>query len=73
MGNRASVVFSVNDIFNSRKQISTFEQENIYQASMNRREVRFYKLTLQLPIGKANATFRKKERKMDRTDIDFTN
>ena len=73
MGNRASVVFSVNDIFNSRKQVTTIEQENIYQASMNRREVRFYKLTLQLPIGKANATFRKKERKMEKTDIDFTN
>jgi ferric enterobactin receptor len=73
MGNRASLVFTVNDIFNSRKQVSTIEQANIYQESMNRREVRFYKLTLQLPIGKANATFRKKERKMEKSDIDFGN
>jgi outer membrane receptor protein involved in Fe transport len=73
MNNRASVVFSVNDVFNSRKQVSTFEQANIYQESMNRREVRFYKLTLQLPIGKANATFKKKDRKMEKSDIDFGN
>jgi ferric enterobactin receptor len=73
MGNRASLVFTVNDIFNSRKQVSTIEQANIYQESMNRRDIRFYKLTLQLPIGKANATFRKKERKMEKSDIDFGN
>jgi ferric enterobactin receptor len=73
LNNRASVVFSVNDVFNSRKQVSTFEQANIYQESMNRREVRFYKLTLQLPIGKANATFKKKDRKMEKSDIDFSN
>jgi len=73
MNNRASVVFAINDIFNSRKQLSTIEQENLFQTSMNRREVRFYKITLQLPIGKANATFRKKERKMEKTDIDFSN
>jgi hypothetical protein len=73
MNNRASVVFAINDIFNSRKFVSTIEQENLLQTSMNRRDVRFYKITLQLPIGKANATFRKKERKMEKTDIDFSN
>jgi len=73
MGNWASVVFAANDIFNSRKQISTTEQVNIYQESMNRREVRFYKLTLQLPLGKANFTLRKKDRKMERLNIDFGN
>jgi ferric enterobactin receptor len=73
MGNRASVAFSVSDVFNSRRQISTFEENNVYQESMNRRDIRFYKLTLQLPIGKANATFRKKDRKMEKTDIDFSN
>ncbi len=73
MNNRASVVFSINDVFNSRKQVSTFEQENVYQSSMNRREVRFYKLTLQLPIGKANTTFKKKDRKLEKSDIDFGN
>ncbi|MES2518185.1 MAG: outer membrane beta-barrel protein [Bacteroidota bacterium] len=73
MSNRASVVFAINDIFNSRKFVSTIEQGNTFQASMNRRDVRFYKITLQLPIGKANATFRKKERKMDKPDVDFSN
>jgi ferric enterobactin receptor len=73
MKNRANLVFSVNDVFNSRKYITTYEQPNIYQETMNRREVRFYKLTLQLPIGKANATFKKKERKMEKPDVDFSN
>jgi hypothetical protein len=73
MKNRASIVFSANDVFNSRKYITTYEQPNIYQETMNRREVRFYKLTLQLPIGKANASFKKKERKMEKPDVDFSN
>ncbi len=46
---------------------------NIFRTSMNRRDIRFYKITLQLPLGKANATFRKKERKMDKPDVDFSN
>jgi ferric enterobactin receptor len=73
MNNRASVVFSVNDVFDSRKQVSTFDQPTTYQESMNRREVRFYKLTLQLPLGKANATFKKKDRKIEKADVDFSN
>jgi len=73
MNNRASIVFSINDIFNSRKQVNIFEQDNIYQESMSRREVRFYKLTLQLPIGKANASFKKKDSKIEKSDIDFGN
>ena len=73
MQNRASVVFSINDVFNSRKYVSTFESANTYQASMNRREVRFYKLTLQLPLGKPGATFRKKDNKLSKPDVDFSN
>ncbi|HAK77484.1 MAG TPA: TonB-dependent receptor [Runella sp.] len=73
MKNRASVAFSINDIFNSRKFVTTFEQPTIYQSSMNRRDIRFYKFTLQLPLGKPDATFRKKESKLARPDVDFSN
>jgi len=74
MQNRASLVFSINDIFNSRKYVTTFEQANTtYQSTMNRREVRFYKLTLQLPLGKPDATFKRKERKLEKPDVDFSN
>jgi ferric enterobactin receptor len=71
--NQGNVIFSINDVFNSRKYITTYEQANIYQETMNRREVRFYKLTLQLPLGKPNASFKKKERKLEKPDVDFSN
>ncbi len=67
--NRASIAFTVNDLFNSRQFITVYEQGNVQQWSMNRREVRFYKLTLSLPIGKANGSFKKKERGLEKPDI----
>jgi hypothetical protein len=73
MQNRASVVFTVNDVFNSRRFITTYEQPTIFQSSMNRREVRFYKVTLQLPLGSPGAAARRSNRKLDRPDVDFSN
>lgn len=73
MQNRASVVFTVNDVFNSRRFITTFEQPTIFQSSMNRREVRFYKVTLQLPLGRPGTTVRRSNRKLERPDVDFSN
>lgn len=73
MKNRASVVLSINDLFNSRRFITTYEQPTVYQASMNRREVRFYKLTLQLPLGRPDAATRRSSRKLERPDVDFSN
>ncbi|XAZ81868.1 outer membrane beta-barrel family protein (plasmid) [Fibrella sp. ES10-3-2-2] len=72
MQNRASVVFSVNDVFNSRRFITTYEQPTIFQSSMNRREVRFYKVTLQMPLGRPGATSRRNGRKLERPDVDFS-
>ncbi|AUD01899.1 outer membrane beta-barrel family protein [Spirosoma pollinicola] len=69
--NRASLTFSVNDMFNSRRFISIYDQPGAYQVSMNRREVRFYKLSLQLPLG--SDTAKRNQRKMDRPDVDFSN
>lgn len=71
--NRGSVVLTVNDLFNSRRYVSIYDQPSVYQASMNRREVRFYKLTLQLPLGKADANSRRNQRKTERPDVDFSN
>lgn len=69
--NRASVTFSVNDLFNSRRFVSIYDQPGAYQVSMNRREVRFYKLSIQLPLGSDSA--KRNQRKMERPDVDFSN
>lgn len=68
--NRASLLLTINDVFNSRRFVSVYDQPGAYQVAMNRREVRFYKLTLQLPLGRAEGA-KRKERKMDRPDVDF--
>jgi hypothetical protein len=71
MKNKASVTFIVNDIFNSRRFVTIYDQPATYQASMSRREIRYFKVTLQLPLG--SITGKPKERKLDRPDIDFSN
>lgn len=73
MQNRASVVFTINDVFNSRKSITIYDQPTAFQTSMSRREIQFYKLTVQFPLGKPDATFKRSNRKTDRTDVDFSN
>jgi len=72
MQNMASVTFSINDVFNSRKFTSVYDSPETYQISMNRREIRFYKISLQIPLGRLTSG-KMKERKMDRPDIDFSN
>lgn len=72
--NKGSIAFTVNDIFNSRKQISIYDQATAYQESMNRREVRFYKLTLQLPLNRKSTTnVKKKNSNSTRPEVDFSN
>lgn len=71
--NKGSIAFNINDIFNSRKQISIYDQPLAYQKSMNRRDVRFYKLTLQLPLNR-NATSKKKtQNNGNRAEEDYGN
>jgi outer membrane receptor protein involved in Fe transport len=69
--NRASLTFIINDIFNSRRFVSIYDQPLAYQTSMNRREIRFYKLTLQLPLSKV--TSKMKTKRIADPDIDFGN
>lgn len=71
MRNRASVTLSINDIFNSRRFVSELNQPNLQQLTMNRREIRYYKVSLQLPLGKGE--WKKKERKLDRPEVEFGN
>lgn len=58
--NAASVVFSINDVFNTRKDVSTFTQPTYVQEVMRRRDTRFFKLALQIPFGKADASMFKR-------------
>jgi len=69
--NKASVVFTINDIFNSRKQYQYYDQQTAFQETMSRREVRFYKITLQLPLNRGESARKKKDVKMARPDVDF--
>jgi Outer membrane protein beta-barrel family/CarboxypepD_reg-like domain/TonB-dependent Receptor Plug Domain len=61
--NAANVVFSINDVFNSRKDITTFTLPTSIQETMRRRETRYYKVALQIPFGKADASLFKKSNK----------
>ena len=59
-GGAASITFQVNDIFNSRKFITVLDQPGYYQESLRRRDVRYYKLSVQFPFGKIDSSiFRK--------------
>lgn len=72
--NKGNIAFTVNDIFNSRKQISVYDQPAAFQSSMNRRDIRFYKVVLQLPLNR-NSNDKKKTQNNDssRGEDDFGN
>ncbi|MBP9196757.1 MAG: TonB-dependent receptor [Saprospiraceae bacterium] len=61
--NVANVTFSVSDIFNSRKDITIYTQPTYIQESMRRRETRFFRVTVQIPFGKADGSLFKKSNK----------
>jgi len=69
--NKASVVFTINDVFNSRRSFNYYDQPTSYQISMNRRDIRYYKLTVQLPLGQSESARKKRDLKIGRPDIDF--
>lgn len=62
--NGTNLTFTISDIFNSRKDITIYTQPTYVQESMRRRETRFFRLTLQVPFGKADGSlFRKQGRR----------
>jgi len=69
--NRGSVTFIINDVFNSRIFYTVYDQPQAYQVSMSRRDIRFYKVTLQIPLSRSTSSM--KERKVSGPDIDFGN
>ena len=58
--NAANLTLSVSDVFNSRKEITIYDQPTYFQESMRRRDTRFVKLSLQVPFGKADASMFKR-------------
>ena len=75
-GGAANVTLSVNDVFNSRREISVFNFPTFNQESMRRRDLRYFKLSLQMPFGKMDASIFKKGKKpqgQGGQDMDFGN
>ncbi len=74
--NAANVTFSINDVFNSRKDIMFLELPTYTQETMRRRDARYFKISLQVPFGKADASMFKKMkegRKEGQEQPDFSN
>ncbi len=68
--NAANVTFSINDVFNSRKDITIYTQPTYIQESMRRRDTRFFKVALQIPFGKIDASmFKKKNNKQQAAEV----
>jgi outer membrane receptor protein involved in Fe transport len=61
-GGAANVTFSINDVFNSAKEITVYQFAAYSQESMRRRDLRFFKLSLQMPFGKMDASIFKKRK-----------
>ncbi|HYK55000.1 MAG TPA: outer membrane beta-barrel protein, partial [Flavisolibacter sp.] len=51
---KASLTFSINDIFNTYRYGSIYDTDNFYQESFNRRNVRSFRLNFSLKFGKAD-------------------
>jgi outer membrane cobalamin receptor len=71
-GGAANVTFSVNDVFDSRKDITIYTFPTFTQESMRRRDLRYFKLSLQMPFGKMDASiFKKRKQQQGGQDMDF--
>lgn len=51
---KASLTFSINDVFNTHRYGSIYDTENFYQESFSRRNVRSFRLNFSLKFGKAD-------------------
>lgn len=76
LGGAANATLSVNDIFNSRKSITDYNFPTYFQETMRRRDLRYVKLSVQVPFGKADASiFRKakdaKKQQDGQQDMDY--
>lgn len=63
--NRASLTFSVNDVFNSNRWGTVYDTERFYQDSYRRRNVRSFRLTLSYKFGKSDFKLLRREGERD--------
>jgi outer membrane receptor protein involved in Fe transport len=75
-GGAANITFSVNDVFDSRKEVTTYLFPKYYQENMRRRDLRYFKLSLQMPFGKMDASIFKRAKEgrkqgQGQGDMDF--
>ncbi len=66
--NAANLVFSVNDVFDSRRNITILEQPTFYQEAMRRRDSRFFKVALQFAFGNADGLASRKGNKKQQVE-----
>ena len=69
LNNKANVVFSITDVFNSRKDITIVELPSYTQESLRRRDSRYFKLTFQMPFGKVDSSFKKNEKRPENQEM----
>ncbi|WP_276481735.1 TonB-dependent receptor domain-containing protein [Paraflavitalea pollutisoli] len=53
-GNKGTLTFSVNDVFNSRRWGTIYDTDNFYQDSYRRRNVRSFRVTFTYKFGKSD-------------------
>jgi ferric enterobactin receptor len=73
-GGAANATLSVNDVFNSAKEITVYQFATYSQESMRRRDLRYFKVSLQMPFGKMDASIFKKRKQGQQgggQDMDF--
>ncbi|RYZ35351.1 MAG: TonB-dependent receptor, partial [Sphingobacteriales bacterium] len=67
-GNKATVTFSVNDVFNTARWGTIYDTENFYQDSYRRWSVRSFRLTLSYKFGKSDFSLSNKKRDSEADD-----
>lgn len=72
--NIANITFNINDVFNTRREITFLELTQYEQESMRRRDTRFYRISIQIPFGKPDASiFKKRPERQQQEQPDFGN
>lgn len=72
--NIANVTFNISDVFNTRREVTFLELPQYDQETMRRRDARFYKISLQIPFGKPDASiFKKRPERPQQEQPDFGN
>lgn len=67
--NKINVVVALNDIFNSGRQITVYDQGQVYQKTMTRREIRYLKISAQYSFGGIETKKTKKQNQSNEMDI----